>query len=70
VIGVEPDGPAAAAGMRAEDLIVAIDGGRVERMDDVLRLMSGDAIGVRVQVSVVRAGRRVDLSLTPAELGP
>jgi serine protease Do len=70
VIGVEPDGPAGAAGMRAEDLIVAIDGERVERMDDVLRLMSGDAIGVPVTVGVVRAGRRIELSLTPAELGP
>ena len=70
VIGVEPDGPAAAAGMRPEDLVVAIDGHRVERMEDVLRLMSGDAIGVRVQVSVVRAGRRVELPLVPAELAP
>jgi S1-C subfamily serine protease len=68
VIGVEPEGPAAAAGMRPEDLIVSIDGRPVERMDDLLALMSGDAVGVPVQVGVVRAGRRLELELVPAEL--
>jgi S1-C subfamily serine protease len=68
VIGVEPVGPAAAAGMRPEDLIVSIDGRPVERMDDLLALMSGDAVGVPVQVGVVRAGRRLELELVPAEL--
>ena len=68
VIGVEPEGPAAAAGVRPEDLIVSIDGRPVERMDDLLRVMSGDAVGVPVQVGVVRAGRRIELELVPAEL--
>ena len=68
VIGVEPEGPAAAAGVRPEDLIVSIDGQPVERMDDLLRVMSGDAVGVPLQVGVVRAGRRIELELVPAEL--
>jgi serine protease Do len=68
VIGVEPEGPAAAAGVRPEDLIVSIDGRPVERMDDVLRLMPGEAVGVPVQVGVVRAGRRLELELVPGEL--
>jgi S1-C subfamily serine protease len=68
VISVEPDGPAAEAGIRPEDLIVAIDGRPVERMDDVLGLMSGDAVGVPVQVGLVRAGRRLELELVPGEL--
>ncbi len=68
VIGVEPEGPAAAAGMRPEDLIVSVAGRPVERMDDLLRVMSGDVVGVPVQVGVVRAGRALDLELVPAEL--
>ena len=68
VIGVEPEGPAAAAGVRTEDLIVSIDGRPVERMDDLLRAMSGDAVGVPLQVGVVRAGRRMELELVPGEL--
>ena len=68
VIGVEPEGPAAAAGVRPEDLIISIDGRPVERMDDLLRVMSGDAVGVPLQVGVVRAGRRMELELVPGEL--
>ena len=68
VIGVDPDGPAAAAGVRPEDLIVSVDGRPVERMDDLLRLMVGDAVGVAVTLGIVRAGRTVDVALVPAEL--
>jgi S1-C subfamily serine protease len=68
VIGVDPDGPAAAAGVRAEDLIVSVDGRPVERMDDLLRLMGGEAVGVPVSLGIVRAGRPVEIALVPAEL--
>jgi len=68
VIGVDPDGPAAAAGVRPEDLIVTADGHPVERMDDLLRLMVGDAVGVAVTLGIVRAGRSIEIALTPAEL--
>ena len=68
VIGVDPDGPAAAAGVRPEDLIVSVDGSPVERMDDLLRLMGGDAVGIAVTLGVVRAGRPIEIALVPAEL--
>jgi S1-C subfamily serine protease len=68
VIGVDPDGPAAAAGVRPEDLIVSVDGRPVERMDDLLRLMVGDAVGVPVTLGIVRAGRPIEIALVPAEL--
>ncbi|HEX3332171.1 MAG TPA: trypsin-like peptidase domain-containing protein [Gaiellales bacterium] len=68
VIGVDPDGPAVAAGVRPEDLIVAVDGRPVERMDDLLRLMVGDAVGVAVTLGIVRAGRPIEIALVPAEL--
>jgi S1-C subfamily serine protease len=68
VIGVDPDGPAATAGVRPEDLIVSVDGRPVERMDDLLRLMGGDAVGVPVTLGIVRAGRSIEIALVPAEL--
>jgi S1-C subfamily serine protease len=68
VISVDPDGPAAAAGIRPEDLIVAVDGRPVERMDDLLRLMGGDAVGIAVTLGIVRAGRPIEVALVPAEL--
>ena len=68
VIGVDPDGPAATAGVRPEDLIVAVDGRPVERMDDLLRLMVGEAVGTPVTLGIVRAGRPIEIALVPAEL--
>jgi serine protease Do len=68
VITVEPDGPAAVAGVRPEDLIVSVGGEPVAAVDDLLRLMPGEAVGVPVQVGVVRAGQRLEIELVPAEL--
>ncbi len=68
VVEVLPDTPAARAGLRAEDLIVAIDGTRVSRVDDVQRLMVAELIGVRVPLSVIRNGQLLELDLVPEEL--
>ena len=68
VVEVVPDSPADRAGLRAEDLIVALDGRPIESVYDVQRMMVADLIGVEVAVTVVRDGRTLDLRLTPAEL--
>jgi S1-C subfamily serine protease len=68
VVEVVPGSPAADAGLRAEDLIVAVDGELVEKVDDVQRLMVGDRIGETVALDVLREGRRVELQLVPVEL--
>ena len=68
VVQVADDSPAAAAGLRAEDLIVAVNGNPVERVDDVQQLMVGDMIGASVSLTVIRNGTLVDLRLVPAEL--
>jgi serine protease Do len=68
VVEVVPGSPASDAGLRAEDLIVAVDGEYVEKVDDVQRLMVGDRIGATVALDVLREGRRVELRLVPVEL--
>jgi S1-C subfamily serine protease len=68
VVEVVPGSPAAAAGLRAEDLIVAVDGEPVAKVDDVQRLMVGDRIGARVRLDVLREARRLELQLVPVEL--
>ena len=68
VVEVAPGSPASAAGLRAEDLIVAVDGDAVERVDDVQRLMVGDRIGTDVRLEVLRGDRTVELRLVPVEL--
>jgi len=68
VVEVAPGSPASAAGLRPEDLIVAVDGDAVERVDDVQRLMVGDRIGTDVRLEVLRGDRTVELRLVPVEL--
>ena len=41
---------------------------QVTSVEDLQRLMAADLIGVSVTVRVLRAGRRLELELVPAEL--
>jgi S1-C subfamily serine protease len=68
VVEVVDGSPAARAGIRPEDLILAVNGTRIARVEDLQRLMVADLIGVPVQVRLLRAGRSVELELVPAEL--
>jgi S1-C subfamily serine protease len=68
VVNVVEGSPAAAAGLRPEDMIVAVDGTPVEHVEDLQRLMVGDLIGRRVTLTAVRGDRTHELTLTPVEL--
>jgi serine protease Do len=68
VVEVVGGSPAARAGLRAEDLIVAVNGSRVEGVDDLLRELSGDLIGERVRLEVVREAAALSVEVVPVEL--
>ena len=68
VVNVVEDSPAAAAGLRPEDMIVAVDGTPVEHVEDLQRLMVGELIGRSVGLTVARGDRTLELTLTPVEL--
>ncbi|MDQ3875572.1 MAG: trypsin-like peptidase domain-containing protein [Actinomycetota bacterium] len=68
VVEVVDDSPAARAGLLSEDLIVEVDGAPVEGMDDVVRLLDRELIGKSVELTLIRRGRPLRLTLVPVEL--
>jgi serine protease Do len=68
VVEVVPDSPADRAGMRAEDMIVSLDGVPVTDVMDVQRLMGAHLIGERLEAVLLRNGRTVTVMVTPVEL--
>jgi S1-C subfamily serine protease len=68
LVQVVEGSPAAKAGLRPEDLILDMDSAPVEGVEDLQRLMTGEAIGRTVAVRVFRDGRLLSLDLTPIEL--
>ncbi|HLM09358.1 MAG TPA: trypsin-like peptidase domain-containing protein [Thermoleophilaceae bacterium] len=68
VVELVEGGPADRAGIRPEDLILSVNGSRIERVEDLQRLMVADLIGTAVTVRMLRAGELIELELHPAEL--
>jgi len=73
VSSVEPGGPAAKAGVRPQDILVAYDGEPVrgrypEQLFDLRRRVSGTPVGATVEVKVKRGGVAKALPLVTDEL--
>jgi serine protease Do len=68
IVEVVEGSPAANAGLRAEDLIVELNGVAVAGVDDLQRLMAGELIGEPVTLETVREGKRSRVELVPVEL--
>ena len=65
---VVDDAPAARAGVRPGDLIIAVDGRPVETMAELQRLLVGERIGASVTFTVARHERVLDVVVVPHEL--
>ena len=68
VVEVVPGSPAHRGGLRAEDLVVELDGHPITDVGDVQRLMVAERIGATLKASVFRDGRIVAVQLVPSEL--
>ena len=62
------DGSGYPAGLRGEDIVLQIDGVPIQSPGDLQKLMIGDAIGKRIEISVYRNDSLLRLSATPTEL--
>lgn len=67
VMGVEPGGPGAAAGLHQGDVITAWDGAAFESVNALLRNLGPDSVGRRVMLGVRRGGAVVEAWLTIGE---
>jgi S1-C subfamily serine protease len=61
--------PAAAAGVRAGDVIVTLDGRPIGGVGDLQRSLVGDLVGRAIEVTLERAGAVRSVRITPSELG-
>ncbi|HYG92443.1 MAG TPA: trypsin-like peptidase domain-containing protein [Nocardioides sp.] len=68
VAEVVEDSPAALSGLRAGDLVLAVDGTPLGDAQSLQRRLFSDAIGERVEITVLRNGALVDAVAFPAEL--
>ena len=68
VLSVVAGSPAADAGLRPEDLIVALDGAGVGDVGDLQRLLDGERIDRPVALQVWRGGAERILQARPSEL--
>jgi serine protease Do len=65
---VTPGGPSAKAGLRAGDVIVEIDGHKIEGAGDVIDYVSSRTIGATVNVAYFRGGQRANAAVVLGEL--
>src|SRR5881628_414168 len=67
VTGVEPDSPAARAGLTSGDIVIGFDGQAVSGIDDLHRLLVTERIGARTTIAVLRNADRLELPIVPEE---
>jgi len=73
ISGVEPDGPAAKAGVQAQDVLLmwngeAVHGRYPEELFDIRRRIAQTPVGAKVPVKVKRGATTLDLEITTEEL--
>ena len=67
IISVEKDSPAAVAGLRDGDVVLAFAGTPVTGVDELHRLLTEERIGVAAPVTILRSARRRTITVVPAE---
>ncbi|MCA9657123.1 MAG: M20/M25/M40 family metallo-hydrolase [Myxococcales bacterium] len=65
--GVRPGGPAEKAGLKADDVIVALGGREIHNLDDYMAAFGSLKPDVEIDVVVMRKNERVELKMTPAQ---
>jgi S1-C subfamily serine protease len=67
VVSLDPDGPAAAAGLIVGDIVTAWNAKPVDRVREVMRLLGADSVGHPVDLGVLRGGAPRELKVVIGE---
>ncbi|UCG97329.1 MAG: DegQ family serine endoprotease [Burkholderiales bacterium] len=70
VTNVDPDGPAAKAGVEAGDVVLRFDGRPIDSQSDLPRIVGGTRPGTKASMTVWRKGSQRDLQVTVGEIAP
>lgn len=68
VVEAVPDSPAAASGLYNGDVVLAVDGVSLDDAQSLQKRLFADAIGQRMEITVLRNGALVDAVVVPTEL--
>jgi serine protease Do len=68
VSAVEPDSPAAKAGVEAGDVITKFEGKNIEKVSDLPRMVGNTKPGTKSTITVLRRGKLKELSMVIAEV--
>jgi S1-C subfamily serine protease len=67
---IEKDGPAARAGLLPGDVVIKLDGVKIQGVDDLIRVLDRDRIDRTIQMEVLRLGRLRAIDIYPIERKP
>src|SRR5215831_16404935 len=70
LMNIEPDGPAAKAGLLPGDVVIKLDGVEINGVDDLIRVLDRDRIGRTLAMDVLRMGRLRAVDILPVERKP
>ncbi len=70
VVSMEENSPAARAGLREGDVIIAFNGHAISGIDTLHRLLTDEQVGVESRLEIIRRSERVTLEIVPEESKP
>jgi S1-C subfamily serine protease len=70
IVSVEKDSPAAQAGLREGDVIVAFNDNPIGSIHELHKMLVAEQIGVHSKITIVRHTEKLNVPITPAESQP
>ncbi len=67
VEGVQPDGPAALAKLQADDIILDLNGKKVDQFQDLIEQLKSYDVGETITLNVIRAARTLSINVVLGE---